>query len=215
MTFALSACLKVGGIASCSPAPTRRSMLSRPRSPPPPAGAAAPQDLLRAAGLVLLAVLHVLRRVRLLGPDVLRQGHDRRYRRHDRCAAGLHHSRHLPGVLASASSHAVASAPPPGSFGMFIAKIAIVTTDTPYIEQTALSLMAPTAFASGIDIIADFEKNEQLLDSGSMSESSAQPSTPATGQLARVEGLSQLCCCLCRCDGGQLQLPDRPGDAVG
>ena len=56
-----------------------------------------------------------------------------------------------------------------GSFAMFIAKIAVVTTDSPYSEQVALSLMAPCAFATGIGIIADYEKNEQQLDLGSWS----------------------------------------------
>ena len=56
------------------------------------------------------------------------------------------------------------------SFGMFIVKIAVITPDTSYHSQTLLSFMAPTAFAQGIAIIADFEKNQHELNFGNMSE---------------------------------------------
>ena len=54
------------------------------------------------------------------------------------------------------------------SFAMFVVKLAVITPDTPYGQQLLLCLLAPTAFAQGINLIATYEKNEEALDFGSM-----------------------------------------------
>ena len=54
------------------------------------------------------------------------------------------------------------------SFAMFVVKVAAITPDTPYGQQMWLSLLAPTAFAQGISLVATYEKNEKALDFSSM-----------------------------------------------
>ena len=54
------------------------------------------------------------------------------------------------------------------SFAMFVVKVAAITPDTSYGQQMLLSLLAPTAFAQGISLLATYEKNEKTLDFGSM-----------------------------------------------
>ena len=54
------------------------------------------------------------------------------------------------------------------SFAMFVVKLAVITPDTPHAKQMWLSLLAPTAFAQGITLIATYEKNGEALDFGSM-----------------------------------------------
>ena len=54
------------------------------------------------------------------------------------------------------------------SFAMFVVKLAVITPDTPHGKQMLLSLLAPTAFAQGITLIATYEKNGEALDFGSM-----------------------------------------------
>lgn len=54
------------------------------------------------------------------------------------------------------------------SFAMFVVKVAVITPDTPYGQQMLFSLLAPTAFAQGISLVATYEKNEKTLDFASM-----------------------------------------------